>query len=325
MPDRKQEADYRYGYQGEYSEKEELGGTHSFELRLWDARIGRWLSPDPYGQFYSPYLGMGNTPHMSVDPDGGCVLGLFCKKAYYYNSQTNEYQKFKVKDGAPSNDWFYIGDKNDVADWEKFIHPSGTISVYEPEGWAAWKEGNFLQNFVYSTANGAYTTGQMFMLRRPVDALNGTGYDSATMNLDGTLTTSGEGVLGLANTGSFFFGGGGVAAKGVTNADGFLIGSIGVRTPTNLNVGLYASENTLKYGTFKWSTIAPNSLAKNNQWFGRNMLQITPEFQPILGQWSQQTIPKGTYVKFGLVGPQKGVGFGTWLQVYAPKGVDFIK
>ena len=31
----------------------------------------RWLSPDPYGQFNSPYLGMGNKPHMGVDPDGG--------------------------------------------------------------------------------------------------------------------------------------------------------------------------------------------------------------------------------------------------------------
>lgn len=31
----------------------------------------RWLSPDPYGQFSSPYLGMGNAPHMRYDPDGG--------------------------------------------------------------------------------------------------------------------------------------------------------------------------------------------------------------------------------------------------------------
>jgi hypothetical protein len=31
----------------------------------------RWLSPDPYGQFSSPYMGMGNAPHMSADPDGG--------------------------------------------------------------------------------------------------------------------------------------------------------------------------------------------------------------------------------------------------------------
>ncbi len=70
MPNRNQEADYRYGYQGEYAEKEELGGTHSFELRLWDARIGRWLSPDPAEQFNSPYT-TGNRPHMNVDPDGG--------------------------------------------------------------------------------------------------------------------------------------------------------------------------------------------------------------------------------------------------------------
>jgi hypothetical protein len=35
----------------------------------------RWLSPDPYGQFSSPYLGMGNKPHMGIDPDGG-LFGL---------------------------------------------------------------------------------------------------------------------------------------------------------------------------------------------------------------------------------------------------------
>jgi hypothetical protein len=34
----------------------------------------RWLSPDPAGQFASPYLGMGNNPHMSTDPDGGWSL-----------------------------------------------------------------------------------------------------------------------------------------------------------------------------------------------------------------------------------------------------------
>ena len=52
--------------------KEETGSTNSFELRLWDSRIGRWMSPDPYGQFASPYLGMGNNPINGVDPDGGC-------------------------------------------------------------------------------------------------------------------------------------------------------------------------------------------------------------------------------------------------------------
>jgi hypothetical protein len=38
---------------------------------MYDARFGRWLSVDPYGQYASPYIGMGNAPHMGVDPDGG--------------------------------------------------------------------------------------------------------------------------------------------------------------------------------------------------------------------------------------------------------------
>jgi hypothetical protein len=43
----------------------------AFELRLWDGRLGRWLSVDPYGQYHSPYLGMGNNPGNGVDVDGG--------------------------------------------------------------------------------------------------------------------------------------------------------------------------------------------------------------------------------------------------------------
>ncbi len=62
---------YRYGYQGQFSEKDITTGWNEFELRMYDARFGRWLSPDPYGQFASPYLAMGNNPVMNVDPDGG--------------------------------------------------------------------------------------------------------------------------------------------------------------------------------------------------------------------------------------------------------------
>jgi RHS repeat-associated protein len=67
---------YRYGYQGQYSEKDSLTGWNQFELRMYDARFGRWISPDPYGQFASPYVGMGNNPVSGTDPDGGmCCLG----------------------------------------------------------------------------------------------------------------------------------------------------------------------------------------------------------------------------------------------------------
>ena len=62
---------YRYGYQGQYAEKDGETGWNSFELRQYDAVIGRWLSPDPYGQYNSPYVAMGNDWVNMVDPDGG--------------------------------------------------------------------------------------------------------------------------------------------------------------------------------------------------------------------------------------------------------------
>jgi len=62
---------YRYGYQGQYAEYDSLTKLNSFELRMYDPRFGRWLSTDPYGQFASGYVGMGNNPVNGVDPDGG--------------------------------------------------------------------------------------------------------------------------------------------------------------------------------------------------------------------------------------------------------------
>lgn len=60
---------YRYAFQGQ--EKDPETGKEAFELRLWDSRIGRWLTTDPYGQYSSPYLGMGNNPISRIDPNGG--------------------------------------------------------------------------------------------------------------------------------------------------------------------------------------------------------------------------------------------------------------
>jgi len=70
MPNRNLKGDYRYAYQGQ--EKDPETGMEAFQLRLWDSRIGRWLTPDPYAQYHSPYLGMDNNPINGIDPDGGC-------------------------------------------------------------------------------------------------------------------------------------------------------------------------------------------------------------------------------------------------------------
>ena len=62
---------YRYGYQGQYAEKDKESAWLNFALRMYDPVIGRWMTTDPYGQYDSPYVGMGNNPVNGVDPDGG--------------------------------------------------------------------------------------------------------------------------------------------------------------------------------------------------------------------------------------------------------------
>ncbi len=62
---------YRYGYQGEFSEKDNETDWNSFELRQYDSEIGRFTTTDPMGEFWSSYVGMGNDPVNLTDPTGG--------------------------------------------------------------------------------------------------------------------------------------------------------------------------------------------------------------------------------------------------------------
>jgi RHS repeat-associated protein len=69
----------KYHYQGDYSEEEQNTLWNEFELRMYDPQIGRWTGADPYDQFPSPYVGMGDDPVNNVDPSGGDladVIGL---------------------------------------------------------------------------------------------------------------------------------------------------------------------------------------------------------------------------------------------------------
>jgi RHS repeat-associated protein len=80
MPIRNLEGLYRYKFQGQ--EKDPETGKEAFQLRLWDGRIGRWLTTDPAGQYASPYLGMGNDPVNGIDPDGGYKTRFFAYLAW---------------------------------------------------------------------------------------------------------------------------------------------------------------------------------------------------------------------------------------------------
>ena len=115
--------DYRYDYQG--TEKDRETGKVAFQLRLYDARINRWISPDPYGQYDSPYMAMGNDWINGVDPDGGCYV----KNEDGSYSKCPEESVGSTRTGAFGYNWTYT--KNDG--WQVTNGASGTIETsYAP-------------------------------------------------------------------------------------------------------------------------------------------------------------------------------------------------
>jgi RHS repeat-associated protein len=71
----------KYLYQGAYSEMDEEIGWNDFALRNYDPQIGRWVQQDPYQEFASSYVGMGDDPVNLVDPSGGSVETLVIRMA----------------------------------------------------------------------------------------------------------------------------------------------------------------------------------------------------------------------------------------------------
>jgi RHS repeat-associated protein len=64
---------YRYGYDGMERDDELKGAGESYatEYRMFDPRVGRWLSTDPMTQYAeSPYVGLNNNPVRFLDPLG---------------------------------------------------------------------------------------------------------------------------------------------------------------------------------------------------------------------------------------------------------------
>ena len=68
-----QSKDYRFGFNGKEKISQLSLYNYDFGARMYDSRIGRWLSIDPLAEKYtsmSPYLSMGGNPLVNIDSDG---------------------------------------------------------------------------------------------------------------------------------------------------------------------------------------------------------------------------------------------------------------
>ena len=68
---------YRYGFNGKEKDKDVAASDYDFGARIYDGRIGRWLSVDPLQAKYpgfSPYNFVANSPLSCFDPDGRLII-----------------------------------------------------------------------------------------------------------------------------------------------------------------------------------------------------------------------------------------------------------
>ncbi|MBA3986167.1 MAG: RHS repeat-associated core domain-containing protein [Flavobacteriales bacterium] len=98
-------SDYEYGFNGMRMDNEikGTGNSYDFGARIYDPRIGRWLSVDPLAHMFSgwsPYPAFGDNPINNIDIDGRYFIGVNDKEVKFKQRKDGT---LKVGRNASSN------------------------------------------------------------------------------------------------------------------------------------------------------------------------------------------------------------------------------
>ena len=135
MPGRKYDggSSYRYGFNGKENDEEIKGDGNSYDYgaRIYDPRIGRWLSPDRDNKAaWSPYSAFFNSPLIVADPDGNNEIVVIDPKTktvtiyqpVIYNAKQND---ILAKTGTTIKDLEKAANKK----WEDSEHKKVMVDV----------------------------------------------------------------------------------------------------------------------------------------------------------------------------------------------------
>ncbi|WP_341840864.1 RHS repeat-associated core domain-containing protein [Chitinophaga caseinilytica] len=179
IPGRSFETDgYRFGFNGKENDNEVkgVGGQQDYGLRIYDPRVGRFLSLDPLMHkypYFSPFQFAGNSPIKFIDLDGAEPLGnpadwVTIKDSGPLNWGNNSMQLVQDKTGAQY--WIWTERYTKVnGKWgsytaHKYYWYDPSIVMYtgkdDRDGWVPkpfYDEGepNSLQKGLYGFADGA--------------------------------------------------------------------------------------------------------------------------------------------------------------------------
>ncbi len=286
---------YRYGFNSQEKDDEVYGvagSLNSAEYWEYDTRLGKRWNVDPVVKVWeSPYATFNDNPILKADTNGEDAKAETSSEdgGGGGNSGSCETCPRKPNPKPGGNDNIENMDKT-----PKFepVKPKTYIK--------AESEVQRDNNIQYT--NFVETDNSTFFKVPLVGSAAQAGYRAAHGEYSGAAKSLG---MALIEGGTF---------SSITTSEGFLMGSVPYTLKSDLRVSLVASEKALTNQTFRYSTIAPNTLMKT-QFFPRVGLQITNKMQPQLGPVLNPTIPAGTRINLGFTGYQQGIP-GTWLQIY---------
>ncbi len=143
-------SDQSHAFQGAFARRDHDTRWDEFLLRNYDARIGQFLSVDPFLQYASPYVAMGNNPLSVVDPTGGLGMDLGPEEAsleptgYDYDYTWEIAFELAYEFGMNMHEAKLLAMSSGV----RGLHIAREMAAFgyewkEGSGWGFWKKANF--------------------------------------------------------------------------------------------------------------------------------------------------------------------------------------
>lgn len=340
MPGRKYTgaSGYRYGFNGKENDNEVKGegNQQDYGMRIYDPRLGRFLSVDPLTDDYpwfTPYQFAGNMPTWAIDIDG--MEGDKSPNGTVDKTESEE-EKNKgkaVKSLVKKLDAHLAGGEGQNEERKSFLRTALRNKAEQIQKLKEAKSQAFESLLELNEKVGPKAEALLSLLDEYDAQINskqqqfsfltvqlykavGEGKNIETYNkwLETELNMIKYGTSAMVMAASFLPSGG--SSLAVTTSDGFLFGSITIRAPFNIPVQRFGNMS-LNRPDFWGLRIGKSKFA--NRVFGA----IKPSWNP-LTQYTTGFIPKGTPMKFGIIGPQGWRFPGGSLQ-FILKSKDVIK